>query len=159
MSGYNRMPEKTVEAWRNFWFHTGDAARMDDEGYVYFVDRIKDCIRRRGENISSFEVEAVVASHPSVADVAAVGVASEVEGAEEEVMVFVVLRPGSALPYRELVEFCEQRMPAFAVPRFVEYVEGLPKTPTSKVQKHLLRKSGVSVTTWDRTSDVGDEKE
>jgi len=153
MSGYNRMPEKTVEAWRNFWFHTGDAARMDEAGYVYFVDRIKDCIRRRGENISSYEVESVLAAHPAVADVAAIGVASEVEGAEEEVMVFVVHRPKQRIDPRTLIDFCENRMPRFAVPRYVEFVDSLPKTPTTKVQKHLLKKKGVSETTWDRHSE------
>ena len=149
MSGYNRMPEKTVEAWRNFWFHTGDAARMDEEGYVYFVDRIKDCIRRRGENISSYEVETVIASHPAVADVAAIGVASEILGAEEEVMVCVVLQPDTDLAPPELIEFCERRMPRFAVPRYIDYMEALPKTPTSKVQKHRLRARGVTDDTFD----------
>ncbi len=153
MSGYNRMPEKTVEAWRNFWFHTGDAARMDEEGYVYFIDRIKDCIRRRGENISSYEVESVIASYPAVVDVAAIGVASEIEGAEEEVMVFVVPQPGQSIDPHQFIEYCEKRMPRFAVPRYVEFADSLPKTPTSKVQKHLLRKRGVSEKTWDRCKD------
>lgn len=150
MSGYNRMPEKTVEAWRNFWFHTGDAARMDEEGYVYFVDRIKDCIRRRGENISSFEVESVIATHPSVADVAAVAVPSEIRGGEDEVKVVVVVKPDRVLQPEELIAFCEPRMPRFAVPRFVQFVASLPKTPTNKVQKHLLRGQVDDDTIWDR---------
>ncbi|GAB4347449.1 MAG: ATP-dependent acyl-CoA ligase [Gammaproteobacteria bacterium] len=154
MSGYDGMPEKTIEAWRNFWFHTGDAARMDEEGYVYFVDRIKDCIRRRGENISSYEVENVVAAHPDVADVAAAGIASEIEGAEEEVMVWVVAQPGRRIDPRALIEFCTPRMPRFALPRFVEVTDSLPKTPTGKVQKHLLRKRGVTGSTWDRERDT-----
>ncbi len=150
MSGYNRMPDQTVEAWRNFWFHTGDAARMDDEGYVYFVDRIKDCIRRRGENISSFEIESVIAAHPAVADVAAVAVPSEIRGGEDEVKVVVVLKPDHTLDPGALIAYCEPRMPRFAVPRFVEFADTLPKTPTNKVQKHRLRSAGVGAATWDR---------
>lgn len=150
MSGYNRMPEKTVEAWRNFWFHTGDAAFRDEDGYVYFVDRIKDCIRRRGENISSFEVESAIAAHPAVADVAAIAVPSEIRGGEDEVMVIVVLQTDSQLSPESLIDYCEARMPRFAVPRFVEFAESLPKTPTNKVQKHLLRAAGVTAATWDR---------
>ncbi len=154
MSGYHRMPEKTVEAWRNFWFHTGDAARMDEEGYVYFVDRIKDCIRRRGENISSYEVEAVIAGHEAVADVAAVAVPADIPGGEDEVKVVVVLKEGRTLAPAELVEFCEARMPRFAVPRFVEFAAALPKTPTNKVRKHLLREAARGERTWDRLRDA-----
>jgi crotonobetaine/carnitine-CoA ligase len=150
MAGYNAMPDKTVEAWRNFWFHTGDAAWMDDEGYVYFVDRIKDCIRRRGENISSFEIEELISQHKAIAEVAAVAVESPIFGGEDEVKVVVVLRPGQRLSHEALVSYCEQRMPRFAVPRYIEFVESLPKTPTRKVQKNLLRQDGVTSATWDR---------
>jgi crotonobetaine/carnitine-CoA ligase len=150
MSGYNGMPEKTVEAWRNFWFHTGDAAWMDEEGYVYFVDRIKDCIRRRGENISSYEIECVVLQHPAVEEVAAVAVPSEVTGAEDEVKVVIVLRSGACVDPEQLMAYCEPLMPSFAVPRFVEFRDALPKTPTAKVQKHKLRRSGIRGHTWDR---------
>ena len=148
MSEYLGMPDKTVEAWRNFWFHTGDAATMDADGYVYFVDRIKDCIRRRGENISSFEIEQVIAEHPAVAEVAAVAVKSAHTGGEDEVKVVVV--PIEDLDAAELNCYCEQKLPRFAVPRYIEFVDGLPKTPTSKVQKNLLRERGVTVDTWDR---------
>lgn len=150
MAGYNVMPEKTVEAWRNFWFHTGDAAWMDDEGYVYFIDRIKDCIRRRGENISSYQVEEVISQHEAIAEVAAVAVESAIPGGEDEVKVVLVLKPGHQISHGGFINYCEQRMPRFAVPRYVEFVESLPKTPTSKVQKHLLRRDGVTPSTWDR---------
>lgn len=148
MAGYLNMPDKTVEAWRNFWFHTGDAARMDEDGYVYFVDRIKDCIRRRGENISSFDIESVIGEHPRVSEVAAVAVKSDIAGAEDEVMVFVVAEgePDSG----ELLEYCDRRLPRFAVPRFVEFVNELPKTPTGKIRKAQLRGQGVQTGTYDR---------
>ena len=99
-------------------------------------------------------MESVITSHPDVADVAAVGVASDIEGTEEEVMVFVVAQPGKQIDPQTLIDFCSPRMPRFAVPRFVEFVDSLPKTPTSKVQKHLLRKSGVTASTWDREHDL-----
>ncbi len=154
MAGYNAMPDKTVEAWRNFWFHTGDAAWMDDEGYVYFVDRIKDCIRRRGENISSFEIEEAISQHTAIAEVAAVAVESPIPGGEDEVKVVVVLKPGQRLSHEELVSYCEQCMPRFAVPRYIEFAESLPKTPTNKVQKNLLRQDGVTPATWDREAKI-----
>lgn len=148
MSGYLNMPEETVAAWRNFWFHTGDAARMDEQGHVYFVDRIKDCIRRRGENISSFEIEQVVTEHERVAEAAAVAVKSDIPGAEDEVMVFVV--PAGELDIGALLDHCRERLPRFAIPRFVELAESLPKTPTGKVRKAQLRGRGVCPDTFDR---------
>jgi crotonobetaine/carnitine-CoA ligase len=150
MVGYNAMPDKTVEAWRNFWFHTGDAGTCDQEGYFYFVDRIKDCIRRRGENISSYEVEQVLNEHEAVAESAAVAVKSEIAGGEDEVKACIVLRPGMQVEPEALLDYCQERMPYFAVPRYLEYVETLPKTPTEKIQKHKLREAGVTPNTWDR---------
>jgi crotonobetaine/carnitine-CoA ligase len=150
MLGYNAMPERTVEAWRNFWFHTGDAGRQDSDGYFYFVDRIKDTIRRRGENLSSYEIERVLIEHPAVAEAAAVAVRSEIAGGEDEVKACVVLAPGQALSPEALLDFCQTRMPHFAVPRYVEFLGALPKTPTAKVQKAILRQSGISGATWDR---------
>jgi len=150
MSGYNATPDKTVEAWRNFWFHTGDAARMDEDGYVYFVDRLKDCIRRRGENISSYEIESVLLQHPAVEEVAAVAVPSELAGAEDEVKVVVVAKPDAVVAPEDLIAYCEPRMPSFAIPRFIEFIDALPKTPTAKVQKHKLRRAGLGTGTWDR---------
>ncbi len=146
--GYYNMPGKTVELTSNHFYHTGDAGYLDEEGYLFFVDRIKDYIRRRGENISSFEVERAVNAHPKVVESAAIGVHSE--EAEDEVKIVVVLKPGEELPPEELLAFCEERMPYFAVPRYVEYVEQLPKTPTDKVEKVKLRDSGVTDGTWDR---------
>jgi carnitine-CoA ligase len=150
MVGYNAMPEKTVAAWRNFWFHTGDAGRCDTEGYFYFVDRIKDCIRRRGENISSFEVEQVLNSHEAVVESAAVAVPSEIAGGEDEVKACIVLRVGRHVTPEALLDYCQERMPYFAVPRYVKFVDALPKTPTEKIQKHKLRDASVTARTWDR---------
>jgi crotonobetaine/carnitine-CoA ligase len=150
MAGYHALPEKTVEAWRNFWFHTGDAGRMDDDGYFYFVDRIKDTIRRRGENISSYEIERVFAEHPAVAEAAAVAVKSSAAGGEDEVKACVVLKAGQRLGPTELLDFCRPRMPYFAIPRYVEFLDALPKTPTAKVQKAQLRQAGITAATWDR---------
>ncbi|MEM4657981.1 MAG: AMP-binding protein, partial [Candidatus Methanosuratincola sp.] len=124
---YHKMPEKTVQDFRNFWFHTGDAGRMDEDGYIYFVDRVKDYIRRRGENISSFEVERLVNSHPSVEESAAIGVKAETGGyAEDEVMIVVVKKVGMELTPLELIEYLEPRMPHFMIPRFVRFTDSLP---------------------------------
>jgi crotonobetaine/carnitine-CoA ligase len=150
MVGYNDMPDKTVEAWRNFWFHTGDAGTYDEDGYFYFVDRIKDCIRCRGENISSYEVEMVLNGHEAVTESAAVAVKSEIAGGEDEIKACIVLRPGAQLEPEVLLDYCQERMPRFAVPRYVEFISELPKTPTEKIQKHKLRGPGLTPDTWDR---------
>lgn len=147
-SGYNKNPEATAEAWRNGWFHTGDAFRMDEDGYFYFVDRKKDAIRRRGENISSFEVEAEVCAHPHVREAAAIGVPSEFS--EDEVMVVVAPTPGARIDVVELAEFLRARMPYFMVPRYIRVLPELPKTPSAKVMKAELRREGVTPDTWDR---------
>jgi crotonobetaine/carnitine-CoA ligase len=148
------MPEATAEAWRNGWFHTGDQFTQDERGNFYFLDRIKDVIRRRGENISSFEVESEVLTHPFVKDVAAIAVANpdvhEAAG-DEEVKVCVVLEPGAELDPADLVEYLEPRMPAYWLPRFVEYVDELPRTESHKLKKAELRDAGVTSATWDRT--------
>lgn len=150
MLEYYRMPEKTVEAWQGLWFHTGDTLVRDADGFFRFVDRKKDAIRRRGENISSFEVERLVATHPAVLEVAALPVASEL--GEDEVMVCVVRKPGAVLSPDELVAHCRGLMAGFMVPRYVRFVEALPKTPTEKVHKFRLRDEGVTADTWDRES-------
>lgn len=153
MAGYFRMPEKTVEAWRNLWFHTGDAGRFDDLGRLHYVDRLKDCIRRRGENISSFEIEQVLNAHPAVAESVVVGIKVAGAGGEDEVKACVVPAVGTTLDPVELLDWCTPRMPYFAVPRFVEVVAGeLAKTPTGKLQKTALREAGVTAATWDRDS-------
>jgi carnitine-CoA ligase len=147
-AGYFAMPEKTVEAWRNLWFHSGDRVVREPDGYFRFVDRLKDAIRRRGENISSFEVEQVLLSHPEVATAAVFPVRSEL--AEDDVMAAVVRQPGSALDEFGLARFCEPRLPYFAVPRYLEFVDELPATENGKIQKYKLRERGITERTWDR---------
>lgn len=150
-TGYYNNPRATMENFRNLWYHTGDRAYRDEEGYFYFVERMKDSIRRRGENISAFEIERTINNHPAVLESAAFAVPSEME--EDEVKVAVVVRSGDELAHEELAAFCEERMPAFMVPRFVEFVEELPRTPTGKVEKHELRNrgdKGRTSRTWDR---------
>ncbi len=146
--GYYGMPEKTVEAWRNLWFHTGDALRRDADGWYYFVDRYKDALRRRGENISSYEVEQALLGHPAVAECAVIGVPANVDAGEDEVLAVVVA--GAPLSARELWDFCRGKIPGFAVPRFVRFVDALPKTPSEKVRKAVLRDSGITADTHDR---------
>ncbi len=147
-TGYFGMPEKTVEAWRNLWFHTGDRVVCEADGHFRFLDRLKDAIRRRGENISSYEVEQVLLSHPSVEVAAVFPVRSEL--AEDEVMAAIVLKAGCALEPLELMTFCEPRMPYFAIPRFLDFVPELPRTENGKVQKFKLRERGAGERTWDR---------
>lgn len=147
-TGYWRMPDKTVAAWRNLWFHTGDRVVVDDDGVYRFLDRIKDAIRRRGENVSSYEVEQALQTHPDVEIAAAVPVPSEL--GEDEVMAFVVLRASSDPDPVALIRHLEPRLAYFAIPRFLEFVDELPLTENGKVQKHGLRERGVGPATWDR---------
>lgn len=147
-NGYLGLPEKTLESWRNLWLHTGDRVVRDADGWFWFVDRLKDTIRRRGENISSYEVESALVTHPDVAAAAVVPVPSEV--GEDEVLACVVPREGAALDPAELVRFCESRLAYFAVPRYVELVSELPLTANGKVEKYRLRERGVTGATWDR---------
>jgi crotonobetaine/carnitine-CoA ligase len=146
--GYYKNPEATAAAWRNGWFHTGDGFRYDEDGNFFFVDRIKDAIRRRGENISSFEVESEVTMFPAVAEAAAIPVPSE--HSEDEVMVVVSPAPEQEVDPRALFEFLEPRMAHFMLPRYIRIMGGLPKTPTQKIQKNLLRDDGITDDTWDR---------
>jgi crotonobetaine/carnitine-CoA ligase len=147
MAGYWGMDGKTVEAWRNLWFHTGDLGRVDADGAFYFIDRKKDAIRRRGENISSLELEAEILEHEHVAEAAVVGVPSEV--GEEDVKAFVVPASGDFAP-QGLIAFLEDRVPPFMVPRYVVVLDALPKTPTEKVRKTELRDWPVDERTWER---------
>jgi crotonobetaine/carnitine-CoA ligase len=147
-SGYHGMPEATVLAWRNLWFHTGDRVICDSEGWYRFVDRGKDAISHSGENISSFEVEQALAEHPAVAAVAVFPVASAM--ADDEVMAAVVLEPGRDTDPLELVRFCEPRIAYFAIPRYIDFVTELPLGGNGKVRKAALRERGVSHATWDR---------
>jgi crotonobetaine/carnitine-CoA ligase len=146
--GYWQNPQATAEAWRNQWLHTGDGFQRDEAGNFYFVDRIKDCLRRRGENISSFEVEVEVDAHPAVLESAAVAVPSELS--EDELKVVAALKPGATVEPAELLAFLKARLPAYMVPRYIEIrTDELPKTPTGKVQKMLLRATGTTGA-WDR---------
>jgi crotonobetaine/carnitine-CoA ligase len=149
MLEYYNMPEKTVEAWEDLWFHTGDFARVDEDGFLFFVDRKKDSIRRRAENVSSFEVERVINSHPSILQSAVYAVKSEFS-VDDEVMVSAVLKPGQNLSPVELTSFCEEQMAYFMVPRYVRFVDDLPKNAVNRVEKYKLREEGVTPDTWDR---------
>ena len=146
--GYLNNPEATAEAWRNGWFHTGDLLMRDADGAFFFIDRKKDAIRRRGENMSSLEIEAEVAAYSDVREVAAYGV--DMPGGEQEVMICVAPPPGGAVDPEALIRFLLPRMTHFMVPRFVRVEATLPKTPTNKVQKVELRAEGVTAGTWDR---------
>lgn len=149
-AGYWKKPEATARAWRNGWFHTGDAFREDDDGNYYFVDRFKDAIRRRGENVSSIEIEAFVQENPAVDEVAAIGVPSPL--GEQEIKVVVVRKPRYVLTEEDLIEDLNARMPKFMVPRFIQFVDDLPKTPTYKIMKGGLSREVGSDGSWDRES-------
>jgi carnitine-CoA ligase len=147
LMGYYANEQATAQALRGGWFHSGDRGEMDADGYFTFVDRLKDSIRRRGENISSYEVERAVNDHPAVAESAAVAVPSEL--GEDEVMIVVVVKDGEQLAPQELIAFCERRIARFMVPRFVRFVAALPKTGTERVRKFMLREQGAG-DAWDR---------
>jgi crotonobetaine/carnitine-CoA ligase len=147
--GYYGNPEATCRAWRNLWFHTGDSGYVDADGWVYFVDRLGDRIRRRAENISSFDIEAVARKHPSVLECAAVGVPSEY-ASDDDIKLCVVPRPGTALEPVVLLAFLAQQLPHHMVPRYIETLADLPRTPTQKVRKAELRRNAITDMTWDR---------
>lgn len=146
--GYYKRPEATAAAWRNGWFHTGDAGRRDADGNYFFVDRLKDAIRRRGEFVSSLELEIELCAHPDVATAAVIGVPSEI--AEEEIMAVVVPAGDTPPDPVELVDFLAERAPHFMIPRYFRFIEELPMTPTEKVRKTVLREQAVTDDTWDR---------
>ncbi|MGW8813054.1 AMP-binding protein [Gordonia terrae] len=147
-SGYIGMPERTVEAWRDLWFRSGDRARVDADGWFWFEDRASDSLRRRGENISSYEVENLVCQHPAVAEAVAVAAPSDV--GEDEVWVLVKLREGHTSTFESLLDHCANSMPYFMIPRYFDIVEEFPRTPTSKIEKYKLRRTGPGDGTWDR---------
>lgn len=150
-SGYYNFDAATVKAWRNLWFHSGDRGYFDKDGFFYFVDRIKDAVRRRGEMVSSYEVERVLNAHPAVLESALIPVPSEL--GEDELKACIVLRAGTHLEPEELLDFCQPRMAHFMVPRYIEFIKELPKTPTEKVEKYKLRaegNKGITPHTWDR---------
>jgi crotonobetaine/carnitine-CoA ligase len=149
MTGYLNRAADTVTAWRNLWYHTGDRATRDTAGYFRFVDRKTDSIRRRGENISAWEIESVVGLHPYVEEVAAIGVPSEL--GEHEVKLVVVAT--DTVDERTLFDYCFEKLPYYMVPRYIELVSELPKTPSLRIEKYRLRELGVTPTTWDRESE------
>ena len=146
--GYNNNPQATADAWRNGWFHTGDAFIRDADGDYRFVDRLKDAIRRRGENISSYEIEVELLSHPAVREAAAIPVPSEFS--EDEVMVVLAAAGGASIDPEDIIRHLLPRMARHMVPRYIRIIDELPKTPTAKVEKHLLRAQGLTDDTWDR---------
>ena len=145
---YWARPQETIAATRNLWFHTGDRAWVDEDGFFHYVDRLKDSIRRRGENVSSWEIESVIDAFPGVLESAAYGVPSDL--GEDDVMVALVLEPGAELDLEVLIEHCSGRLAYFAVPRYVRVCEELPKTLSQRVQKFRLREDGVTPDTTDR---------
>jgi crotonobetaine/carnitine-CoA ligase len=152
-AGYLGQPDASFRAWRNGWFHTGDMMREDADGWIYFCDRVKDSIRRRGENISSFEVERVLSEHPAVAEAAVVGVESADWG-EQDVLAAVVPKAAGRIDPAELTEFAARALPAFMVPRYVRVVASLPKSEaTHRIQKSTLREHGSGDDAWDRQAD------
>ena len=146
--GYWNRPEETRRAWRNLWMHTGDLGRMDEDGFVYFVDRAKDYLRSRGENISSFEVEQTFLSHPAVLEAALHAASAELR--EDDVKITVVLKPEAVVTERELCLWAIDHLPYFAVPRYFEFRDELIKNPIGRVMKYRLREEGVTPATWDR---------
>ncbi len=147
-TGYYKQPEATLDLFKNLWMHTGDLGRRDEGGYFYFVDRKKQALRRRGENISSFEVEAVISANPAVLESCVVGVPSDV--GEDDVKAVVVLLEGQTLTEEELIRWCEPRMAYFAIPRYIAFRKELPKTPSERVEKYKLKTEGVTADCWDR---------
>ena len=147
MSGYYKEPEKTAEAMEGGWFHTGDQGLRRPDGYFVFLDRMKDTIRRRGENISSFLIEKVIGDHPQVQEVVAVGVPSELS--EEDVKILCVLQPGATITEAELSDWCGPLLGDFMRPRYIEFRTEFPRTETGRVQKFELRSQGVGAA-WDR---------
>lgn len=157
--GYWGRPQATVDVTRNLWFHTGDIGRFDEHGFLHFIDRKKDYLRRRGENISSYEMEVTFQAHPAIKDVAVHAVPSD--SSEDEVKVTAILNAGSDLTPYELCQWCIPLLPAFAVPRYIEFRADFPRNGTGKVLKYELRAQGVTARTWDRNASdlqVGQRK-
>ncbi len=153
---YYKNPEATEKKVRDGWVYSGDLFYADQEGNLYFVDRKSDFMRRRGENISSFEVESIVEKHPAVEVCAAFGVPSEL--GEDEVMIWVVPKPGMTLDLKDLIQYCAQHMAYFMVPRYIDVVEEIPRTETLRIIKTQMKKQGVTARTWDREKEMPELK-
>jgi carnitine-CoA ligase len=147
-TGYFGMPERTVEAWRNLWFHSGDRVVRDPDGHYRFIDRMKDSIRRRGENVSSWEVEQTILSHPAVAACAIYPLPSEL--GEDEVAAAILPEPGQSMDPVDIIRHCEGQIAYFAIPRYVRILSQMPLTENGKIKKGVLREVGVTTDTWDR---------
>ena len=150
-TGYYNKPEATIELFKNGWIHTGDLGRMDEDGHFFFVDRKKQAIRRRGENISSVEVESIISSHDDVLESCVVGVPADV--GEEDVKAVVVLKEGRTATEEDLIRWCEPRMAYFAIPRYVAIRDSMPKTPSERVEKFKLKNEGITADCWDREAE------
>jgi crotonobetaine/carnitine-CoA ligase len=145
--GYWRDPDRTLDAYRGLWYHSGDTARRRPSGELEFVDRKSDSMRRRGENISSTELEASISAHPAVADVTVHAVPSE--QTEDDIKAWIVLAPGPQISSAELFEYFRMTLPYFAIPRYIEFLDALPKNAVGRVMKHVLRERGNSASTVD----------
>ena len=146
--GYYKSPEETVKCSINWWFHTGDLGKVDNDGYYYFCGRKKESIRRGGENIPPYEIEKEISEHPAVAESAAFGIPDPIMG--EEIKVAIVLRPRKKVTHEEIIAWCKPRLPKFMLPRYIEFMENLPKSASEKVQKMALKELGLTHNTWDR---------
>lgn len=146
---YHSMPDKTVSAWRNLWFHTGDAAFRDEDGYYYFMDRLNDRIRRKGENVTAYDIEVALAELPEIVESAVI--AKPAAEGEDDIKAYLVVSEGANSPdHVAVLAHCVKRLPYFAVPRYLEFIDELPKTPTGKVLKRTLRAAETSAAQWDR---------
>jgi len=159
MIGYYKNADATAAALKDGWLHTGDIGYLDEDGFLYFVDRKKDMIKRGGENISSEEVERVLNSHPLIAESAVVAVPDPIR--QEEVKACIVLKDASSpdmLPGEQLWQFCAEHLAPFKIPRYLDYRQDLPKTPSSKVQKNILREEGLHAKVLDRAASQSASK-
>jgi crotonobetaine/carnitine-CoA ligase len=152
MTKYYGDPEATVASWRNLWYHSGDLGFLDDEGWLHFASRKKEAIRRRGTNISAYEIEQVVSSHPAILEAVAIGVPSELT--DEEIKVVAVRRPGADCSPIELVEFAAAQLPRFMVPRYVEFVDAFPVGTTHKVNRRMLQEFWNTTSTFDGDAGI-----
>jgi crotonobetaine/carnitine-CoA ligase len=149
---YHKLPDATEHAYRDGWFHSGDLASVDENGYFYYKGRKKESMRRLGENVSAWEIETVLNCHPEVVDTAAHPVPSDL--GEDEIKVCVILWAGSTLSHSDVHEYCRANMARYAIPRYVEFVKELPKTATERNQYAILRARGITKDTWDAQKEL-----
>jgi crotonobetaine/carnitine-CoA ligase len=149
--GYADNPEATVAVLRNLWFHTGDLGSIDADGYLTFVGRAKDALRRRGENVSAFELEEAIRKHVKIAEVAVHAVPSEFS--EDEIKACIMLVEGAEMTHREVLDYCVEQVPYFAVPRYFEFMKEFPRNMSNRVTKYVLEERGVTPETWDREAE------